>query len=77
MNGTNHSENRVTVVLGSQWGDEGKGKLVDQLAGNVNFVARCQGGNNAGVNEKVEECDTYHLHDFCEKLPSNAFSSPT
>ena len=29
------------------------------------------------LNEKVEECDTYDLHDLCEKLPSNAFSSPT
>ena len=42
------TENRVTVVLGSQWGDEGKGKLVDLLSGDVDVVARCQGGNNAG-----------------------------
>ena len=42
------SANKVTVVLGSQWGDEGKGKLVDLLAADVKFVARCQGGNNAG-----------------------------
>ena len=48
MNGSNPSLNRVTVVLGSQWGDEGKGKLVDLLAADVNIVARCQGGNNAG-----------------------------
>ena len=48
MNGSNPSQNRVTVVLGSQWGDEGKGKLVDLLAADVNIVARCQGGNNAG-----------------------------
>ena len=47
MNGTADS-NRVTVVLGSQWGDEGKGKLVDLLAAEADFVARCQGGNNAG-----------------------------
>jgi adenylosuccinate synthase len=38
----------VTVVLGSQWGDEGKGKLVDVLAANVDVCARCAGGNNAG-----------------------------
>ncbi|KAL7750462.1 Adenylosuccinate synthase [Sorochytrium milnesiophthora] len=38
----------VTVVLGSQWGDEGKGKLVDILAQQADVVARCQGGNNAG-----------------------------
>ncbi|KAI9190145.1 Adenylosuccinate synthase [Blastocladiella emersonii ATCC 22665] len=40
--------NGVTVVLGSQWGDEGKGKLVDVLAQEADVVARCQGGNNAG-----------------------------
>ena len=38
----------VSVVLGSQWGDEGKGKLVDVLAHEMDIVARCQGGNNAG-----------------------------
>ena len=36
------------VVLGSQWGDEGKGKLVDMLAPQVKAVARFQGGHNAG-----------------------------
>jgi len=38
----------VDVVLGAQWGDEGKGKLIDSLAGNYTYVARCAGGNNAG-----------------------------
>ncbi|KAG5640559.1 hypothetical protein DXG03_008109 [Asterophora parasitica] len=38
----------VTVVLGSQWGDEGKGKLVDVLAADADVCARCAGGNNAG-----------------------------
>jgi len=38
----------ATVVLGAQWGDEGKGKLVDQLAADSSWVARFQGGNNAG-----------------------------
>ncbi|QLQ79394.1 hypothetical protein HG537_0C00410 [Torulaspora globosa] len=38
----------VNVVLGSQWGDEGKGKLVDLLVGDYDLVARCAGGNNAG-----------------------------
>ncbi|QID87574.1 Adenylosuccinate synthase [Saccharomyces pastorianus] len=38
----------VNVVLGSQWGDEGKGKLVDLLVGKYDIVARCAGGNNAG-----------------------------
>jgi adenylosuccinate synthase len=36
----------VTVVLGSQWGDEGKGKLVDILATDIDVCCRCQGGNN-------------------------------
>lgn len=38
----------VDVVLGSQWGDEGKGKLVDILTQKYEICARCQGGNNAG-----------------------------
>jgi len=35
------STNKVNVVLGSQWGDEGKGKLVDILASEADVVARC------------------------------------
>ena len=35
-------KNKVKVVLGAQWGDEGKGKLVDLLAENAAVVARCQ-----------------------------------
>ncbi|KAI9773857.1 MAG: hypothetical protein M1840_006083 [Geoglossum simile] len=38
----------ATVVIGAQWGDEGKGKLVDILCNTVDVCARCQGGNNAG-----------------------------
>ncbi|MFQ5570644.1 MAG: adenylosuccinate synthase [Rhodothermales bacterium] len=38
----------VTVVIGSQWGDEGKGKIVDLLSPEVDIVARYQGGANAG-----------------------------
>jgi adenylosuccinate synthase len=38
----------VTVVIGSQWGDEGKGKIVDLLSADVDIVARYQGGANAG-----------------------------
>lgn len=36
------------VIIGAQWGDEGKGKLVDLLTGNVKAVVRFQGGHNAG-----------------------------
>jgi adenylosuccinate synthase len=39
---------RTKVVLGAQFGDEGKGKIVDMLAGKANMVVRYQGGNNAG-----------------------------
>lgn len=38
----------VTVVIGSQWGDEGKGKIVDLIAKDIDVVARYQGGANAG-----------------------------
>ena len=36
------------VILGAQWGDEGKGKLVDLLAGRFDYIVRYQGGHNAG-----------------------------
>ena len=39
---------KVDVVLGLQWGDEGKGKVVDVLTPNYTVVARFQGGPNAG-----------------------------
>ena len=39
---------RCTVVVGCQWGDEGKGKVVDVLAADVDVIARYQGGANAG-----------------------------
>ena len=47
---------KYEAVLGCQWGDEGKGKLIDSLAKNFDVVARCTGGANAGhtivVNDK-------------------------
>ncbi|OQR77799.1 adenylosuccinate synthetase-like [Tropilaelaps mercedesae] len=55
------ARNSITVVLGSQWGDEGKGKLVDTLASEVDVVARCQGGNNAGHTVVVDGAH-YHFH---------------
>jgi adenylosuccinate synthase len=51
----------VTVCLGSQFGDEGKGKLVDILANNVNLCCRAQGGNNAG-HTIVANGITYDFH---------------
>jgi adenylosuccinate synthase len=49
------------VVIGAQWGDEGKGRIVDLLAERVDVVARYQGGNNAGHTIVVGE-ETVILH---------------
>ena len=38
----------VTAVVGAQWGDEGKGRIIDFLAKQANYVIRFQGGDNAG-----------------------------
>jgi adenylosuccinate synthase len=51
----------VSVVVGSQWGDEGKGKIVDLLSQNVDIVARYQGGANAG-HTIVKDGVQYILH---------------
>jgi len=49
------------IVLGAQWGDEGKGKMTDYLAESADVVVRFQGGNNAGHTVEVEE-NQYKLH---------------
>lgn len=49
-----NSRGRVDVVLGAQWGDEGKGKLVDILSGQYAICARVAGGSNAGHTIVVE-----------------------
>ena len=49
------------AVIGLQWGDEGKGKIVDFLSENFELVARYQGGNNAGHTVIVEDI-TYKLN---------------
>uniref|UniRef100_A0A8C7R0E4 Adenylosuccinate synthetase n=1 Tax=Oncorhynchus mykiss TaxID=8022 RepID=A0A8C7R0E4_ONCMY len=66
----NDKGNKVTVVLGAQWGDEGKGKVVDLLATESDIICRCQGGNNAGHTVVVDgkEYD-FHL------LPSGIINS--
>ncbi len=51
----------ATVVIGAQWGDEGKGKVVDLLAERSDLVARYQGGNNAGHTIVADE-QVYKLH---------------
>jgi adenylosuccinate synthase len=55
------SAGNCTVIVGCQWGDEGKGKIVDVLAENVDIVARYQGGANAGHTVHVGN-DEFVLH---------------
>ncbi|XP_055800534.1 adenylosuccinate synthetase, chloroplastic-like [Solanum dulcamara] len=56
------SLSQVSGVLGCQWGDEGKGKLVDILAKHFDIVARCQGGANAGHTIYNSEGKKFALH---------------
>jgi adenylosuccinate synthase len=57
------------VLVGAQWGDEGKGKATDLLGGRVHYVVRYQGGNNAGHTVVIGE-ESYALH----MLPSGVLS---
>jgi adenylosuccinate synthase len=54
-------KNRTVVVVGAQWGDEGKGKLVDVLAERADWVVRYQGGANAGHTVHIGD-DVFVLH---------------
>ncbi|KRZ12801.1 Adenylosuccinate synthetase, partial [Trichinella zimbabwensis] len=56
-----NKQSLVSVILGAQWGDEGKGKIVDLLAPKVDIVARCQGGHNAGHTVAVDD-KVYDFH---------------
>src|SRR5512135_3126370 len=51
----------VLVIVGAQWGDEGKGKLVDVLTERADVVARYQGGHNAGHTVVIRN-EKYVLH---------------
>lgn len=51
----------ANIVVGSQWGDEGKGKIIDILASRAEVVVRSQGGNNAG-HTVVNNGEVYKLH---------------
>jgi adenylosuccinate synthase len=62
----------VTAVIGSQWGDEGKGKVVDYLAAGADYVARFNGGNNAG-HTVINEFGTFKIH----LVPSGIFARNT
>ncbi len=55
------TERRKIVVVGAQWGDEGKGKLVDVLAERADWVVRYQGGANAGHTVHIGE-KSFVLH---------------
>ncbi|MDD5581989.1 MAG: adenylosuccinate synthase [Candidatus Marinimicrobia bacterium] len=59
----------VTIVIGAQWGDEGKGKIVDILAEKADVVIRYQGGANAG-HTVIHDHETYILH----AIPSGIIS---
>ena len=59
----------AVVLLGAQWGDEGKGKATDLLGGRVDYVVRYQGGNNAGHTVVIGDAK-YALH----LLPSGILS---
>ena len=58
----------VTIIVGAQWGDEGKGKIIDLLSENVDIVARYQGGANAGHTVCIDDT-THVLH----LIPSGIF----
>lgn len=51
----------ANIVIGTQWGDEGKGKVIDILASRADVVVRSQGGNNAG-HTVASNGETYKLH---------------
>ena len=65
---TKYKMKKVDVVLGLQWGDEGKGKVVDVLTPNYQAIARFQGGPNAGHSLKFEG-KSFVLH----TVPSGIF----
>jgi len=52
---------KITVIVGAQWGDEGKGKITDYFAGESDYVVRYHGGNNAG-HTVIVNGSTYKLH---------------
>src|SRR3990172_3971951 len=59
----NRAKNNMSniTIIGSQWGDEGKGKIVDWLASRADVVVRFQGGHNAG-HTLVIDGKVYKLH---------------
>ena len=62
----------VTAVVGAQWGDEGKGRIIDFLAQHADLVSRFQGGDNAG-HTVINEYGKHALH----LIPSGIFNPET
>ncbi|GAB3996304.1 hypothetical protein GCM10029992_16060 [Glycomyces albus] len=50
------------AVVGTQWGDEGKGKVTDLLGADMDYVVRYQGGNNAGHTVVTPDGTKYAIH---------------
>jgi len=62
----------INIVLGSQWGDEGKGKIIDNLSEKSDFVVRFNGGNNAG-HTIINKYGKFAMH----LVPSGIFHAKT
>ena len=62
----------IVAVVGIQWGDEGKGKVIDLLTPQVQMVIRCQGGANAGHTVIVDD-EKYVFH----QIPSGVLHAGT
>ena len=65
-----NGKSMLTAISGINWGDEGKGRMVDLLSENADIVARYQGGNNAG-HTVINEFGEFKLN----LLPSGIFRS--
>ncbi len=62
----------VTLIIGSQWGDEGKGKIIDNFSEKSDFVVRFNGGNNAG-HTIINSYGKFAMH----LIPSGVFNKKT
>lgn len=72
IGGVHMTLEKSLVVVGAQWGDEGKGKVIDFLAGKADLVARFQGGDNAG-HTVVYGANVFKLH----HVPSGILNAGT
>ena len=62
-----------TVLIGLQWGDEGKGKVIDILSKDSDYIVRYQGGNNAG-HTVVVDGKTFVFHLLPSGIPTRLIS---